>query len=141
MALFADDLDVGRDAADEAYAAWERVETMNSPKGWVYRVALNLVRRRARRLAVEHRYLARHRTPAPSVPAPANSWRSFDRWPLPTRQRQAVALRYVAHLEERDIATAMGISRGAVAATLSAARKNLAHLLSENEASEEIPDG
>jgi RNA polymerase sigma factor (sigma-70 family) len=33
---------------------------------------------------------------------------------LPDRQREAIVLRYYADLSEAEIATAMGISRGAV---------------------------
>src|SRR5687767_12579604 len=55
----AGDPDVAADATDEAfaraYADWRRVERMASPGGWVYRVALNVVRRRMRRAAFEQR--------------------------------------------------------------------------------------
>jgi RNA polymerase sigma factor (sigma-70 family) len=44
---------------------------------------------------------------------------------LSERQRTAIVLRYVADLGEADIATAMGIRRGTVAATLHQARAHL----------------
>lgn len=45
---------------------------------------------------------------------------------LPERQRLAIALRYVADLTEAEVAEAMGVRPGTVAATLSKARTQLA---------------
>lgn len=52
---------------------------------------------------------------------------------LPTRQREAVALRYVADLREAEVAAAMGVSVGAASASLAAARSRLAESLTEAE--------
>ncbi len=53
---------------------------------------------------------------------------------LPTRQREAVVLRYYADLSEADVAQALGCSVGTVKSQLSKARATLARLLSdENE--------
>jgi DNA-directed RNA polymerase specialized sigma24 family protein len=59
---------------------------------------------------------------------------------LPLRQRTAVMLRYVADFAEADIAEAMGVSRGTVAATLSAARRSLALVLADEDV-KEVPCG
>src|SRR5213078_1916444 len=48
---------------------------------------------------------------------------------LPTRQREALVLRYYADLSEADIAKAMGISRGAVKSHISRAISALRGLL------------
>lgn len=126
-------LDAAREATDEAFARawdrWERVHEMAAAGGWVYRVALNTVRRRGRRAALERALLLRSAPPA-EVPAPAEELWQLVR-SLPERQRIAVVLRYVADLPEREIAFTMGIARGTVAATLAAARGRLAAMLAE----------
>src|SRR5438105_8229359 len=65
--------DVARDATDEAFARalahWPKVGGMESPGGWVYRVALNELRRTLRRRSAEARILQRQQLPeAPGGP-------------------------------------------------------------------------
>lgn len=50
---------------------------------------------------------------------------------LPSRQREALVLRYYLGLEEEDIARSMGISRGTVKSTTSRAIAALRHALGE----------
>jgi len=45
---------------------------------------------------------------------------------LPFRQRQALALRYLLGMTQAEVADAMGVAPGTAAATLHAARRNLA---------------
>ncbi|MFI5372711.1 MAG: RNA polymerase sigma factor [Candidatus Eisenbacteria bacterium] len=133
--------------ADETCARtlerWDRVQRMESPGGWAYRVALNLLRRRARR--------ARQETVVLRVAAPAGAAASPD-WSVETREaiaalppaeRTAVVLRYVADLTQADIARAMHVSPGTVASTLHAARGKLARSLEEphTPSVEEVPHG
>jgi RNA polymerase sigma-70 factor (ECF subfamily) len=133
------DSHIGREITDEAFVRaldrWDRVKEMQSPDGWTYRVALNLLRRRQRRAALERTLLARQAVP-PSIPAPAIELWDIVR-SLPERQRQAVVLRFVADLRESEIAEVMGIARGTVAATLRDARQRLAPLLAETADDEE----
>src|SRR5262245_47817259 len=49
--------DVTAEAFARALAAWRRVSVMDEPSGWTYRVAINVLRRRARRAATEARLL------------------------------------------------------------------------------------
>lgn len=122
------------EAFARAYARWTTVEVMASPGGWVYTVALNLVRRWARRHALERMTVARFRgsdMPVEVMPELDDElWRAVG--DLPPRARTAIGLRYVADLPEGEIADIMGISRGAVAATLSKARIRLAAALAES---------
>jgi RNA polymerase sigma-70 factor (ECF subfamily) len=104
---------------------------MSSPEGWVYRVAVNVVRRSARRRSLEGRLLRRLRVDE-AIPAPAGEVWDLVR-SLPERQRMAVVLRYVSDLEEGAIAQVMGVTRGTVASTLSDARRSLAAVLKETE--------
>lgn len=131
------DPDVAAEATDEAFVRalgdWGRVEKMSSPGGWVYRVALNVVRRRMRRAAFERRKLE----PPPAVAKEVDReiWAVVQQ--LPERQRVAVVLRYLLDLSEQDVAAAMGVSRGTVASALAAARRRLATWLTEEEESDE----
>jgi RNA polymerase sigma factor (sigma-70 family) len=96
-------------------------------------VALNVVRRRIRRTALEQR----------TVEPPAEVAQVVDReiWTvvqqLPDRQRVAIVLRYLLDLPEQEVATAMGISRGTVASALAAARRRLTDWLTVEEASDD----
>ena len=145
LAVVAGDVDVAREVAAEAFARalerWERVAAMDSPGGWTYRVGLNLVRRRARRAALERRLLLRMApTPSISVPVPAvEVWEAVTA--LPPRMRTAVALRYLGGLTEAEVAAAMGVSSGTVAGTLHDARRRLATLLGPETPVPEVSHG
>lgn len=129
------DADLARDATDEAFSRafeqWHRVGSMASPAAWTHRVALNELRRRARRRSMEQRLRWRwvERERPVHVPDP-QLWEAVRR--LPDRQRQVVALRYVGDLPEAAIAEALGIARGTVASTLSDARRTLAAALPDH---------
>ena len=136
LTVAAGDVALAAESADEAFARayerWERVGAMTSPGGWTYRTALNVLRRRRQRAAIEVRLHLR-RPPTVSIPADwsAEVWDALAR--LPTRERTAVALRYVADLATDDIARAMGVAPGTVGSTLNAARRNLAAMLTDLE--------
>lgn len=135
------DAEVAVEATDEAfvraYERWSRVRRMGSPGGWLYRVALNVLRRRIRRRAREQALLRRLPfvgPPSPdgaAVPAAldAHVWDAVRQ--LAPRQRTAVALRYVLDLPETEVARVMGVSRGAVSASLTTARRHLETALTE----------
>jgi RNA polymerase sigma factor (sigma-70 family) len=139
VVLLSGDRDVAADATDEAFSRalqhWSRVSHMESPEGWTYRVAVNVVRRMGRRRTLERRLLRRL---AVSDVAPAPEGEVWDLVrSLTTRQRTAVVLRYVADLAETDIAAAMGVTRGTVASTLADARRRLRDALAECDVAEE----
>ena len=137
LTVVAGDVTVASEVVDEAFARayerWGRVGGMASPDGWTYRTALNVLRRRQRRLRLEHQLHLRRLTPGPAV-APPGDW-SIEVWDalrhLPPRERTAVALRYVADLPTDDIAAAMRIAPGTVGATLHSARRRLSTALAE----------
>ena len=137
--LVSGSIDVARDATDEAFARaaarWTRVRTMDSPGGWVFTVALNLVRHEMRRRARERDADSRVGPRAEvgvELPDP-ELWAAVGA--LPERQRLAVVLRYVGDLTEPEIAAVMGVARGTVASNLARARDALgAALASDAEA-------
>lgn len=135
LALSSGDVDVAREATDEAFVRaferWPKVQLMEAPGGWLYRVAMNELRRRLRRQRLERDLLRRHRPPSETGPLPIRDPQMWDAVrELPRRQRSAIALRYVLDLTEREVASTMGVSRGSASATLTAARRNLQHVLS-----------
>lgn len=150
LLVVAGDPEEAREATDEAFARaferWPRVRDMESPSGWVFRTALNVVKRRARRRSLEHRLLGRL---APEVEAPLGwSVEVLDSVrALPERERVAIALRYVADLSTAQIAEIMGIAPGTVGSTLFAGRQRMAIALGDDPADvavvelEEVCDG
>ena len=137
LAVAGGDVEIAREATDEAfvraYERWARVRVMESPGGWLYRVALNELKRRHRRQALEREILRRQPAqPDDGLPPPVADPLVWDAVrSLPRRQRSAIALRYVLDLTERDVAATMGISRGAASATLTSARKHLQQALGD----------
>ena len=120
------------DAVDEAFARalerWPRVSAMASPVGWTFTVARNQLRHAARRRARE-RALAPEPTPEPEVDVAL--WETVRS--LPNRERELVALRYVAGLTESQIAKTLGIAPGTVARGLHDARARLHSMLTPEE--------
>lgn len=119
-------VDCAGEAAVRALERWDRVSQMASPTGWVVTVGMNLARRNARRLVSEAKLLRR------SPPPEASPFKAVEHsavWDavrdLPKRQRQVVALKYVAGLTEATIAELLQIAPGTVAATLHQARNRL----------------
>jgi RNA polymerase sigma factor (sigma-70 family) len=125
---------LGREAAAEAFARayerWPRVSNMESPEGWVYRVAVNICRRSWQQRMLESRALAR------MLPAAIGDvgdhhhddvYRACRR--LPPRMRTAIRLRYWDDLTECQVADRMGISPGTVSALLSTGRSRLRRAL------------
>lgn len=135
------DGDLAGDATDEAFSRaferWDRVSAMESPSAWTHRVALNELRRRARRRAMEQRLRWRWvvRDHPLGVPDP-QLWEAVRA--LPERQRQVIVLRYVSDLPEAEIATALGVTRGTVASTLSDARRRLAAVLPDHLGDDDV---
>jgi RNA polymerase sigma-70 factor (ECF subfamily) len=87
-------------------------------------VAFNLARRQGTRRRRELEVLSAGRTLEATV-----AERDLDLWnavaKLSPRAREAIVLRYVGDLREREIATVMAIAEGTVAATLHRARTEL----------------
>jgi RNA polymerase sigma-70 factor (ECF subfamily) len=132
LTVMSGDIEAARDATAEAFTRalerWPRVRSMDAPEAWVHRVGVNVLRRQHRRRVVEERLLRRHRPePAPPSHLSPDVWDALAA--LPSRQREAIALRYLLDLTQADVADAMGVAPGTAAATLHAARRNLADRL------------
>ncbi|HEY9557096.1 MAG TPA: sigma-70 family RNA polymerase sigma factor [Acidimicrobiales bacterium] len=127
--------DLAREAVDEALVRalerWDRVSAMASPGGWTYRVALNCLRRRTRRAAMERRLLRRGVRERSLAPPAGEAWEVVRS--LPPRQRAVVVLRYVADLSQSEIAEVLGVTRSTVSSTLTAAHRALAPMLDDQQ--------
>lgn len=124
---------VAEDALDEAFEKafdrWDRVQSMRSPNGWVYRVAVNAARRQLSREVREGERLAFATATAPAPPPGGEAWLVVAT--LPVRQRTAVVLRHVGGMTEAEVADAMGVTRSTVSSTLASAYTTLGRLLAE----------
>lgn len=67
--------DLANEVTDEAFARalsrWSKVERMDSPGGWTYRVALNQLRRTMRRRSMEAQRMAIVAESVPAIAEPA----------------------------------------------------------------------
>lgn len=131
--LIGGDRGAAEDAVQEAFARalerWERLRGQPWAAGWVATTAIRLARRAAGRRSRELSALVRRSpdTPDPAAGDPAagsDLWRAVRR--LPSRQQQAVVLRYVLDLPVEDVARAMGCAAGTVRVHLFRARRSLA---------------
>lgn len=118
--------DIAQEAFLKAHREWSRVESMESPEGWVRRVAMNLAKSRWRRIRAEALALARLGPPASFLP-PEDHFSAF--WGevrrLPTRQAQVTTLRYLEDMPVNEIGSVLRISEGTVKALLFQARERL----------------
>lgn len=133
------DLDQAHDLAQEAmvrlYSRWKGV---TEPRGYLYKVATNLVRRSWRKRADELialgalSQLALVVGAAVEGPEVAHVVRDAVRT-LPTRLRDVVLLHYFADLSVDDVAAATGRPSGSVKRQLSEARTALAKALATTD--------
>ena len=104
--------DVAADAMVIAYARWDRVRELPHRDAWTLRVAGNLAlkaaRAASRRRALEEPSATIDQDPVLRI-ALVEALRS-----LPRRQRDVVVLRYLAGLNEPEVAAALGLSLGTV---------------------------
>jgi RNA polymerase sigma-70 factor (ECF subfamily) len=139
LALAAGDLAAAEDATQEAFIElclrWNRISHYDNPALWVRRVAINKLRKVHRsnaRRAIALLRLVSDESMAP--PAEPDTSLLAALRVLPSRQRLATVLYYVEDLTMAEVASAMGISQGAVSQHLNRARSTFrAHLESSDD--------
>jgi RNA polymerase sigma-70 factor (sigma-E family) len=124
--LLLHDEGVAEDVVQDAYVAlhrrWRRLRDADKALAYLRTSVLNGARSALRKRGVAERHIARG-PDGPLIVASAETGalsllrhrevlEAVRR--LPTRQREAIVLRYYAELSEAEIADAMGVSRGAV---------------------------
>ena len=121
-------LDVVQDGFALALRRLDTYRREGSLEAWLWRIVLNVARdrlRSGRRLAA-----LPHLDTTEGASEPDNDVRAFL-LALPERQRLAVFLRYYADLSYEQIAEALGVRAGTVAASLNAAHAALRRDLEE----------
>lgn len=110
-----------QDAYVKLHERWSRLRDPDRALGYLRTSVVNAARSAQRHRGVAERYLARWRPPPDAPSAEAGALGTLEHETvvaalraLPTRQREALVLRYYLDLSESEIADAMGISRGAV---------------------------
>jgi RNA polymerase sigma factor (sigma-70 family) len=104
--------DVASDALARALTRWPRVSRLDNPQGWVVRVATNLAIDTARRRRVVPTTLDPVDDPAEAAVLRITLATALGS--LPRRQREVIALRYLAGMSEHEVAEAMGIADSSV---------------------------
>jgi RNA polymerase sigma factor (sigma-70 family) len=118
--------EIAQETMTRVLERWDRVASMDSPKGYAFRTALNLQRKRIRRLAV------RAKRRFASIPAPDVAPEAGDRHDvrravasLPDGQRAALVLVDWLDMDMEEAARALGIKPGSVRVRLHRARSTL----------------
>lgn len=110
--------ELAQDALARSYLHWRKIQRMDAPEAWLYRVALNLGRSYLRRKAAERRALARLRSEAEPVDPVTMEFVGTDLTTalrrLPARQRQAVILRHYLDMSIDQAARSMDCPHGTV---------------------------
>ena len=136
--VLAGDPAAAEDLAQEAFARtferWGRVRTMQSPAGYVYRTAVNLQRKRLRRLAVALRRQPDQRSsPDPAAVATAHADVLAAVRSLPRSQREALMLVEWLGMDAAEAGRWLRIDPGSVRTRLHRARNSLREQLEERD--------
>ena len=131
--------DVVQDAFVAMHGAWRRLRDTDNALFYLRRSVVNRSRSVLRHRAVVDKHAPK---PAPDAPSAEHEVMNLlERSAvvaalrtLPARQREALVLRYYADLSEAQIASAMGISRGAVKSHASLGRSALRAYLASGDA-------
>jgi RNA polymerase sigma-70 factor (ECF subfamily) len=122
LTLYTGQQDLAEELAQEALLRacqrWERVRVLESPGGWVWRVAVNLGNShfRRRKVASHARERLQNAVPKSQIDADAGEAVAVRRAvaALPGRQKTALVLRFFLDLSVEDTAARMGASQDAV---------------------------
>lgn len=127
--------EAAQEAMTRALRRWRHLRTLDRPAAWLYVVAMNHVRDRWRRERREPRWDIELETAAGDPTGRVTTALSVREAiaTLPSRQREAVVLRYLADLSLADVAEAMGCAVGTVKATLHHALGSLRIELEEDD--------
>src|SRR4249920_1435586 len=126
--------DLAQEALLRAYERWDRVASMDSPTGYVYRTAVNLHRSRRRALVVRARRIFAT-VPAEDLSGPVSASQDVRRAlvQLPQGQREALILVEWLGLESEEAGRVLGIDASSVRGRLHRARSSLRDQLGDHD--------
>lgn len=139
--------EVVQDAFVAMHGKWRRLREPDKALAYLRQAVVNGSRSVLRRRTTAARHLAREaRAPLPTMPPADDEAMARERRAavldalalLPRRQREVLALRYYLDLSEAEIATTLGISRGAVKSHASRGSAALRQRLTESGVTEEL---
>ena len=129
--------DLVQEAFVRAAAAGARFQRVDNPEAWLRRTAINLHRKRWRKMRNFHRIRPRLEVPPADLPGLDEHLAVIEALRrLPEAQREAVALHHLADLPVVEIADLLGVPEGTVKSRLMRGREALAALLSEEDGHE-----
>jgi len=124
--------DLVQEAFVRAAAAGTRFQRVDNPEAWLRRTAINLHRKRWRKMRNFGRIRPRLEIPPADLPGLDEHLAVIEALRrLPEAQREAVALHHLADLPVMEIADLLGVPEGTVKSRLMRGREALAALLSE----------
>lgn len=124
--------DVVLDAMAIVYDRWSRVQALPYREGWMLKVAANRARRQLKRVSRRGRSAPSVRVPVEQEVDTRISVREGIAG-LPRRQREVIALRYLADMPEDQVAEALGLNLGTVKQHASRGRAALRVALGEEK--------
>ena len=110
--------DLAQESLARVCGRWDRVATMENPRAWLYRTAMNLACSWFRRVGAERRALTRHGLDDGTADSTAETAeavamrQALQR--LPVKQRTALVYRYCLDLPVSEVASLMGTTDVAV---------------------------
>ncbi len=116
--------DVALDAMAVVYDRWARVRGLPYREGWMLKVASNKALRQLKKTNRRHPSLPDPVSPSDDEITTRISVRDGIAQ-LPRRQREVIALRYLADMSEEQVAEALGLNAGSVKQHASRGRERL----------------
>ncbi len=118
--------ELAQESLVRVYARWNDVGSMESPEGYLYRTALNLNRKRIRRLAVRARHFRQASWHADEIEVAEERLDVLRAVvTLPRRQREALVLVEWLDLDINEVGELLGIAQASVRGRLHRARRAL----------------
>lgn len=127
--------ELAQEAMARVFERWDRVGTMDSPGGYAYRAALNLNKKRLRRLAVRARRVLRPADPedgTAAADARSDLVRAIAN--LPQGQREALVLVDWLEMTSEEAGRVLGIRPASVRSRIHRAREALQERLEVRDA-------